>query len=75
MKKITLTLIGASLLAGSLFAGQNNMMNMDKEECIAMHKTMHKSMHSESSSKNLTPSEKALNYIETTYGEQDDVRE
>ena len=71
MKKITLTLIGASLLAGSLFAGQNNMMDMDKEKCIAMHKTM----HSESSSKNLTPSEKALNYIETTYGEQDDVRE
>jgi len=71
MRKLTLTLLGASLLAGSLFAGQNSMTNMDFEKCLSMHK----SIHSEASSKNLTQGEKALNFIQSKYGEQDDVRE
>ena len=42
MKKLTITVLVAGLFAGSLFASENNtMMGMDKEKCMAMHKSMH----------------------------------
>ncbi len=75
MKKLTLTLLGASLLAGSLFAAENRTMDMDNEKIVEIHKSIHEKMHTETTSKDLTPSEKALQYIQNKYGEQDDVRE
>ena len=42
MKRLTITVLVAGLFAGSLFASENNtMMGMDKEKCMAMHKSMH----------------------------------
>ena len=41
MKRLTITVLAAGLFAGSLFASENNtMMGMDKEKCMAMHKSM-----------------------------------
>ena len=52
MKKLTITVLVAGLFAGSLFAAENNMMmGMDKEKCMAMHKTMHQEMNKDNSSK------------------------
>ena len=42
MKKLTLSVLVVGLFAGSLLASENNkMMNMSKENCITMHKSMH----------------------------------
>ena len=42
MKKSTVIVMTIGLFAGSLFASENNtMMGMDKEKCMAMHKSMH----------------------------------
>ena len=51
MKRLTITVLVAGLFAGSLFAAENNMMmGMDKEKCMAMHKSMHE-MNKDNSSK------------------------
>ncbi len=51
MKRLTITVLVAGLFAGSLFASENNtMMGMDKEKCMAMHKSMHE-MNKDNSSK------------------------
>lgn len=50
MKRLTITVLIAGLFAGSLFASENNtMMGMDKEKCMAMHKTMHQEMNKNNS--------------------------
>ena len=42
MKKSTVIVMTIGLFTGSLFANENNtMMGMDKEKCMAMHKSMH----------------------------------
>lgn len=54
MKKLTISVLVTGLLAGSLFASENNMMNgMSQEKCIEMHKSMHENMQKmEKTSKN-----------------------
>ena len=55
MKKLTLSVLVVGLFAGSLLASENNkMMNMSKEDCM----TMHKSMHQDKGVKALTTFEK-----------------
>jgi hypothetical protein len=50
MKRLTITVLVAGLFAGSLFASENNtMMSMDKEKCMAMHKSMHQEMNKNNS--------------------------
>lgn len=52
MKKLSISILVASLFAGSLFANENNtMMGMDKEKCLAMHKSMHENVDKNDSSK------------------------
>lgn len=52
MKKLSISILVASLFAGSLFANENNtMMGMDKEKCLAMHKSMHENVNKNDSSK------------------------
>jgi hypothetical protein len=52
VKRLTITALVAGLFAGSLFASENNtMMGMDKEKCMAMHKTMHQDMNKNNSEK------------------------
>ena len=59
MKKLTITVLVAGLFAGSLFAAENNMMmGMDKEKCMAMHKSMHEMNKDNSSKKELSVHEK-----------------
>ena len=54
MKRLTITVLVAGLFAGSLFASENNtMMGMDKEKCMAMHKTMHENINKDNSLKKL----------------------
>lgn len=46
MKKVTVALIAASVLVGSLYAGTNEMDHskmMNQAECEVMHKKMHSS--------------------------------
>ena len=72
MKKLTITVLVAGLFAGSLFAAENNMMmGMDKEKCMAMHKSMHEMNKDNSSKKELSVQEKHqefLNSDNTGYG-------
>ncbi|AXX94901.1 hypothetical protein [Arcobacter ellisii] len=72
MKKLTITVLVAGLFAGSLFASENNtMMGMDKEKCMAMHKSMHEMNKDNSSKKELSVYEKHqefLNSDNTGYG-------
>lgn len=72
MKKLTIMVLVASLFTGSLFAAENNMMmGMDKEKCMAMHKSMHEMNKDNSSKKELSVHEKHqefLNSDNTGYG-------
>ena len=72
MKKLTITVLVAGLFAGSLFASENNtMMGMDKEKCMAMHKSMHEMNKDNSVKKELSVQEKhqeLLNSDNTGYG-------
>ncbi len=72
MKKLTITVLVAGLFTGSLFAAENNMMmGMDKEKCMAMHKSMHEMNKDNSSKKELSVQEKhqeLLNSDNTGYG-------
>ena len=72
MKRLTITVLVAGLFAGSLFASENNtMMGMDKEKCMAMHKSMHEMNKDNSSKKELSVYEKHeefLNSDNTGYG-------
>ena len=72
MKKLTITVLVAGLFAGSLFAAENNMMmGMDKEKCMAMHKSMHE-MNKDNSSKKepsvIKKYEELLNSKNSEYG-------
>ncbi len=59
MKKLTITVLVAGLFTGSLFAAENNMMmGMDKEKCMAMHKSIHEMNKDNSSKKELSVHEK-----------------
>ena len=59
MKKLTITVLVVGLFTGSLFASENNtMMGMDKEKCMAMHKSMHEMNKDNSSKKELSVHEK-----------------
>lgn len=72
MKKLTITVLVVGLFTGSLFAAENNMMmGMDKEKCMAMHKSMHEINKDNSSKKELSVYEKHqefLNSDNTGYG-------
>ena len=72
MKKLTITVLVVGLFTGSLFAAENNMMmGMDKEKCMAMHKSMHEMNKDNSSKKELSVYEKhqeLLNSYNTGYG-------
>ena len=72
MKKLTITVLVVGLFTGSLFASENNtMMGMDKEKCMAMHKSMHEMNKDNSSKKELSVHEKHqefLNSDNTGYG-------
>mgnify|MGYP000060534437 CR=1 FL=1 len=72
MKKLTITVLVVGLFTGSLFAAENNMMmGMDKEKCMAMHKSMHEMNKDNSSKKELSVYEKHqefLNSDNTGYG-------
>ena len=73
MKKLTITVLVVGLFTGSLFAAENNMMmgGMDKEKCMAMHKSMHEMNEDNSSKKELSVHEKHqefLNSDNTGYG-------
>ena len=72
MKKLTITVLVAGLFAGSLFAAENNMMmGMDKEKCMAMHKTMHENINKDNSLKKLSVQEQHQKFLtsdNTGYG-------
>ena len=72
MKKLTITVLVVGLFTGSLFAAENNMMmGMDKEKCMAMHKSMHEMNKDNSVKKELSVQEKhqeLLNSDNTGYG-------
>ena len=72
MKRLTITVLVAGLFTGSLFAAENNMMmGMDKEKCMAMHKSMHEMNKDNSSKKEFSIQEKHqefLNSDNTGYG-------
>jgi len=57
MKKLTITVLLAGLFVGSLFAAENKM-NMDKEKCMAKHKSMHEMNKDDSQKKELSVYEK-----------------
>ncbi len=68
MKRITITVLVAGLFAGSLFASENNtMMGMDKEKCMAMHKSMHEMNKDNSSKKELSLPEKYLEFLNSDH--------
>jgi hypothetical protein len=58
MKRLTIT-----VLVAGLFASENTIMGMDKEKCMAMHKTMHQDMNKNDSSKELSTFEKHQNIL------------
>ena len=72
MKKLTITVLVAGLFAGSLFAAENNMMmDMDKEKCMVMHKSMHEMNKDNPVKKEFSIQEKhqeLLNSDNTGYG-------
>ena len=71
MKKLTITVLVVGLFTGSLFAAENNMMGMDKEKCMAMHKSMHEMDKDNSVKKEFSIQEKHqefLNSDNTGYG-------
>ena len=64
MKKLTITVLVVGLFTGSLFASENNtMMGMDKEKCMAMHKSMHEMNKDNSSKKELSVHEKHQEFL------------
>jgi len=47
MKKLVLTVLVSGIFAGSLFANENHMMDM--QNCMKMHKQMHKQIENKKS--------------------------
>lgn len=66
MKKLTISVLVASIFVGSLFASEKGMTNVDNVNCNPS--------YSSKKDKKLTPNEKALNYIKNKYGDQGDAR-
>lgn len=68
MKKLTISVLVTGLLAGSLFASENNMMNgMSQEKCMEMHKSMNENMQKmeKTSKQNTSIYEKHQQFLNT----------